>query len=74
MDSGLKIQKPGEDVLKDIVVEKHDQGTFQVSENKPTSEGLTSNLALLCSMKISAISTFFGYILRLCLIKLTATF
>lgn len=60
VDSGLKIQKPGEEILKDIVVEKGNQGTYQVSDNNPTSEGLASNLALLCSMKISFVNTFLG--------------
>ena len=41
VDSGLKIQKPDKNVLQDIVVEKADEGMFQVSENKPASnEGL----------------------------------
>ena len=39
VDSGLKIKKPGEEILKDIVVEKANQGTYQVSDSKPTSEG-----------------------------------
>jgi hypothetical protein len=41
VDSGLKIQKPDEKVLQDIVVAKADQGIFQVSERKPAaSQGL----------------------------------
>ncbi|CAB4022779.1 5-aminolevulinate synthase, nonspecific, mitochondrial-like [Paramuricea clavata] len=37
VDSGLKIQKPNEKVLQDIVVAKADQGIFQVSERKPAA-------------------------------------
>jgi hypothetical protein len=41
VDSGLKIQKPDKHVLQDIVIEKVDEGIFQVSESKPApSEGL----------------------------------
>ena len=37
VDSGLKIQKPNEEVLKDILVAKEDQGMYQVAENKPAA-------------------------------------
>ncbi|XP_028398277.1 5-aminolevulinate synthase, erythroid-specific, mitochondrial-like [Dendronephthya gigantea] len=37
VDSGLKIQKPNEEVLKDILIEKEDQGMFQVAEDKPAA-------------------------------------